>query len=68
MCHRFLRAAVVYYANLDIKVERGMTDKGPCYKTFVSRRACKSLGLRHIPTKRYTPKTDGKAALAPWLH
>jgi len=32
-----------------------------CYKSFAFRRLCKRLGLRHIRTKPYTPKTNGKA-------
>jgi transposase InsO family protein len=57
----FLKAALTYYASLGIKVERVMTDNGSCYKSFAFRRACKRLGLRHIRTKPYTPKTNGKA-------
>ena len=38
-----------------------MTDNGSCYKSFAFRRTCKRLGLRHIRTKPYTPKTNGKA-------
>ena len=57
----FLRAAVAYYASLGVKVERVMTDNGPCYKAFAFRKACKRLGLRHIRTRPYTPKTNGKA-------
>jgi len=57
----FLKMAVAYYASLDIKVERVMTDNGSCYKSFAFRRACKRLGLKHIRTKPYTPKTNGKA-------
>jgi transposase InsO family protein len=57
----FLRAAVAYYASLGIKVERVMTDNGSCYKSFAFRKACKQLGLRHIRTKPYTPRTNGKA-------
>jgi transposase InsO family protein len=57
----FLGAALTYYESLGIKVERVMTDNGSCYKSFAFRRACKRLGLRHIRTKPYTPKTNGKA-------
>jgi transposase InsO family protein len=56
----FLKAAVAYYAGLGVKVERVMTDNGSCYKSFAFRRACTRLGLRHIRTKPYTPKTNGK--------
>ena len=57
----FLKAAIAYYERLGIKVERVMTDNGSCYKSFAFRRACKRLGLCHICTKPYTPKTNGKA-------
>jgi transposase InsO family protein len=57
----FLKAAVAYYESLGIKVERVMTDNGSCYRSLAFRRACGRLGLRHIRTKPYTPKTNGKA-------
>ena len=57
----FLKAAIAFYANLGVTVERVMTDNGSCYKSFAFRDACKALGLRHIRTKPYTPKTNGKA-------
>jgi len=56
----FLKAAVAYYASLGVKLERVMTDNGSCYKSFAFRRACEQLALRHIRTKPYTPKTNGK--------
>jgi transposase InsO family protein len=56
----FLKAALAYYASLGIKIERVMTDNGSCYRSFAFRTACKRLGLRHIRTKPYTPKTNGK--------
>jgi len=57
----FLRAAVAYYASLGITVARVMTDNGACYKAHAFRNACRDLGLRHIRTRPYTPKTNGKA-------
>jgi transposase InsO family protein len=57
----FLKAAVTYYASLGITVERVMTDNGSCYRSRAFARACKRLGLQHIRTKPYTPKTNGKA-------
>jgi transposase InsO family protein len=57
----FLEAAMAYYANLDIKVERVMTDNGSCYLSRDFAKACKKHGLKHIRTKPYTPKTNGKA-------
>jgi len=57
----FLKAAAAYYASLGITLERVMTDNGSCYKSFAFRRACGRLKLKHIRTKPYTPKTNGKA-------
>src|ERR1700730_10156296 len=57
----FLKAALAYYESLGIKVERVMTDNGSCYKSFAFRRLCKPLCLKHIRTRPYTPKTNGKA-------
>jgi len=70
----FLKAALAYYASLGIKVVRVMTDNGACYESFAFARACKRLGLKHIRTKPYTPKTNGKAerfiqtALREWAY
>lgn len=57
----FLKAALAYYESLGVKVERVMTDNGSCYKSFAFRKVCRRLGLKHIRTKPYTPKTNGKA-------
>ncbi|MGB3318733.1 MAG: IS481 family transposase [Sphingopyxis granuli] len=57
----FLHAAVEYYRSLGVTVTRVMTDNGACYKSFAFRDACKALGLKHIRTRPYTPKTNGKA-------
>ena len=57
----FLNAALAYYASLGIEVERVMTDNGSCYKSFAFRGLASALQLRHIRTKPYTPKTNGKA-------
>ena len=56
-----LKTAVAWYKNIGIAVERVMTDNGSCYRSFAFRDACKQLGLKHIRTKPYTPKTNGKA-------
>ena len=57
----FLKAALAYYASLGVKIERVMTDNGSCYRSKAFAKACKRLGLKHIFTKPYTPKTNGKA-------
>ena len=57
----FLKAAVAYYASLGVTIERVMTDNGSCYRSRAFAKACKKLGLKHLRTKPYTPKTNGKA-------
>ena len=70
----FLEAAVAYYRNLNIRIERVMTDNGSCYRSKTFQAACKRLGLRQIFTRPYTPKTNGKAerfiqtALREWAY
>jgi len=70
----FLKAALAYYASLGVTVARVMTDNGSCYKAFDFRDACRDLGLKHIRTRPYTPKTNGKAerfiqtALREWAY
>ena len=70
----FLKAAVAYYAKLGVSIQRVMTDNGSCYKSRAFARACKRLGLKHIRTKPYTPKTNRKAerfiqtALREWAY
>ena len=39
-----------------------MTDNGSCYLSRAFGETCRKLGIRHIRTKPYTPKTNGKAA------
>ena len=70
----FLKAAVAYYARLGVTVGRVMTDNGACYISDAFPQACAVLGLKHIRTKPYTPKTNGKAerfiqtALREWAY
>ena len=51
-----------------------MTDNGSCYKAFAFRKRLQRLGLKHIRTRPYTPKTNGKAerfiqtALREWAY
>ncbi len=69
-----LKAAVAYYKSLGVTVARVMTDNGACYKSHAFRDACAALSLKHIRTKPYTPKTNGKAerfiqtALREWAY
>ena len=69
-----LKAAVAWYASLGVTVTRVMTDNGSCYRSRDFAKACKNLKLKHIRTKPYTPKTNGKAerfiqtALTEWAY
>jgi transposase InsO family protein len=60
-CARFLARAVVWFARHGICVRRVMTDNGTGYRSHLFRQACHALGLRHLRTRPYTPKTNGKA-------
>ena len=70
----FLKALIAYYASLGVTVTRVMTDNGSCYRSKEFRNACRELGLRHIKTRPYTPRTNGKAerfiqtALREWAY
>ena len=70
----FLEQVVAHYHQLGIRVQRVMTDNGSCYKSAAFRKACARLQLRHLFTKPYTPKTNGKAerfiqsALREWAY
>ena len=70
----FLEAALGYYKSLGVTVERVMTDKGACYRSRAFRDACKTHRLKHVRTRPYTPKTNGKAerfiqtALREWAY
>lgn len=60
-CVQFLREAVDYYAALGVRIERVMTDNGSGYVSKAFKAACIELGIRHVRTRPYTPKTNGKA-------
>jgi len=57
----FLRAARAYFAQLGIPLRRIMTDNGGCYRGAHFRHHLRQLHLRHIFTRPYTPRTNGKA-------
>jgi transposase InsO family protein len=57
----FLRQAVAYFAQLGIQVRRVMTDNGPCFCSLLFTQACRDLALKHLRTRIYTPRTNGKA-------
>ena len=57
----FLRRAVAHFRAHGVQVERVMTDNGSAYVSLLHRLACKTLGLKHLRTRPYRPRTNGKA-------
>jgi transposase InsO family protein len=57
----FLRRAVAHFAAYGIRVERLMTDNGSAYRATIHALACKGLGIKHLRTRPYRPRTNGKA-------
>jgi transposase InsO family protein/transposase-like protein len=57
----FLRRAVAFYRRHGITVERVMTDNGSAYVSTMHALACRLLGIRHLRTRPYRPRTNGKA-------
>jgi transposase InsO family protein len=57
----FLVRALRWFRRLGIRVERVMTDNGAGYVSRLFGKACRMLRLRHVRTRPYTPRTNGKA-------
>lgn len=57
----FLRRAVAWFASMGVTVERVLSDNGACYRSFAHRQACEELAIRHLFTRPYRPRTNGKA-------
>jgi transposase InsO family protein len=57
----FLHRAKAFYASHGITVERVMTDNGSAYRSTIHAFACRAMGLRHLRTRPYRPRTNGKA-------
>jgi transposase InsO family protein len=57
----FLRRSIAWFASMGITVERVMSDNGACYRSTVHAVACRELGIRHVFTQPYRPRTNGKA-------
>jgi transposase InsO family protein len=57
----FLRRALGWFAERDVAVAAVMTDNGNPYRSKLHAAACRELGLRHLRTRAYRPRTNGKA-------
>ena len=57
----FLAHALAWFAGRDIRVERVMTDNGSGFCARPVRALLGRHGIRHVRTRPYTPRTNGKA-------
>ena len=57
----FLGRALAWFNGQGIECRRVMSDNGPAYISKSFAEACRTLGLRHIRIRPYTPRTNGKA-------
>ena len=57
----FLRRAAAWFASMGITLEAVMSDNGACYRSGIHAEACAELGMRHLFTRPYRPRTNGKA-------
>jgi transposase InsO family protein len=57
----FLERGMAWFARLGVQLKRVMTDNGSPYVSTAHAAACRELGLRHLRTRPYRPRTNGKA-------
>lgn len=70
----FLRAAVDYFADLKVRVQRVITDNGPSFRSALFAQTCLEYGIAQKFTRAFRPQTNGKAerfiqsALREWAY
>jgi transposase InsO family protein len=57
----FLERALAWLSRHGVAVQRVMTDNGSAYRSKLFAKALQAAGARHVRTKPYTPRTNGKA-------
>jgi transposase InsO family protein len=57
----FLERALAWLGRHGVAVQRVMTDNGSAYRSKLFRQALLKAGARHVRTRPYTPRTNGKA-------
>jgi len=57
----FLRRAVAWFEGFGVTVERVLSDNGSCYRSKVHSLTLAELQIRHLFTRPYRPRTNGKA-------
>ncbi len=55
-----LRRAAAWYAARGVRIERVLSDNGPCYRGRIWAAACAELGIHPKRTRPYRPQTNGK--------
>jgi transposase InsO family protein len=60
-CVAFLRRAIAWFADHGIEVQRVMTDNGSGYRSKAHAEAVAELEIKHLRTRPYRPRTNGKA-------
>lgn len=57
----FLRRSLAWLSSHGVSVERVMSDNGSCYRSEAFAAVLHEQRIRHLRTRPYTPKTNGKA-------
>jgi transposase InsO family protein len=60
-CVAFTRHVILAYAQQGTPIQRILTDNGPGYRSRAFASLLSDHGIRHIRTRPYTPRTNGKA-------
>jgi transposase InsO family protein len=60
-CVEFLRRAIAWFASHGVTVQRIMTDNGTGYRSKIHAEAVAELQIKHLRTRPYRPRTNGKA-------
>jgi transposase InsO family protein len=56
-----VRRAISFYADHGVRISRLLTDNGTAYRSRAFAASAAELEVRHLRTRPYTPRTNGKA-------
>jgi transposase InsO family protein len=57
----FLKRSARWFQNRGVTIQAVMSDNSSCYVSHRFNAACQKLNLRHLRTRPYRPRTNGKA-------
>jgi len=57
----FMDRMIAWFADRGVVIRAVMTDNGSCYRSHAFTDHARTLGLRHLRTQPYRPRTNGKA-------